>query len=139
MALTQLSSAPAAGTNIVYTWGGNVSSDIANLIADVRVFTMTYAASLSYDLNNGRIQKVVLTGNPTISFANPPSGNNIVFFFIAQQDATGSRNITWPGSVLWSNGGIAPTLTTTPNKYDVFGFIQVGAASFIGVPISYNS
>lgn len=54
----------------------------------------------------------------TITFSNPPSaGRAMSFTIFLLQDATGSRTVTWPASVRWSDG-VAPTLTTTPNKMD---------------------
>ncbi|MGI0075916.1 MAG: hypothetical protein ACREAU_00740, partial [Nitrosopumilaceae archaeon] len=50
------------------------------------------------------------------------SGNAGNFTFIVTQDGTGSRTITWPGSVRWS-GGTPPTLTTTAGKTDLFTFV----------------
>jgi hypothetical protein len=55
-----------------------------------------------------------------------------------QQDSTGSRTITWPGSVRWP-GGTAPTLTTTASKTDYIAFIYNGASStYDGVAIAQN-
>jgi len=34
------------------------------------------------------------------------------------QDGTGSRTVTWPGTVKWS-GGTAPTLTTDGGGIDI--------------------
>jgi hypothetical protein len=48
------------------------------------------------------------------------------------QDATGSRTITWPGSVKWGNAG-APTLTTTASKMDMISIFTVdGGTNWYG-------
>jgi hypothetical protein len=61
------------------------------------------------DWTNGVFQTVTLAGDITNLTITPPSGScNLAL--IVKQDATGSRQITWPSSVLWP-GGTAPTLS----------------------------
>jgi phosphoenolpyruvate-protein kinase (PTS system EI component) len=38
--------------------------------------------------------------------------------------------ITWPGAVKWPSG-IAPTITTTLNKRDIFGFVSYDGGTTI--------
>lgn len=81
--------------------------------------TQSVTASTSattIDFASGDIINLTLNASTTLTLSNPITG---LFYFIkAIQDATGSRTITWPGTVLWS-GGTAPTLTTTANKRDI--------------------
>ena len=75
-------------------------------------------ASKTIDWNNGKYQVITLTADTvTISFTDPSPGVGSVQLRIVQ-DGTGSRTITWPGTVLWS-GGTAPTLTTTASAEDI--------------------
>lgn len=53
------------------------------------------------------------------------------------QDATGSRTVTWPGTVRWA-GGTAPTLTTTANKSDVFTFASFDGSTWRGFVAGQN-
>ena len=69
------------------------------------------------DLVNGNVQKLTLTGNCTITLTGPTTGAYRSMLLYVFQDATGSRTITWPGSVKWGTAG-APTLTTTASKMD---------------------
>jgi hypothetical protein len=69
------------------------------------------------DLVNGNVQKLTLTGNCTITLTGPATGAYRSMLLYVFQDATGSRTITWPGSVKWGTAG-APTLTTTASKMD---------------------
>lgn len=46
-----------------------------------------------------------------------------------QQDATGSRVPTFFTTIKWA-GGSAPTLTTTPSKADMFGFLCTSAGNY---------
>lgn len=76
------------------------------------------------DWSTGNCHRSKLTGNCTYTFSNPATG--ATYFLEVLQDATGSRLVTWPGTVKWS-GGTAPTLTTTINRKDCFGFFYNGA------------
>ena len=85
----------------------------------------TVTGTVSIDLNNGNVHSVTLTGNATLTFDNPvATGDSSSFTLIVKQDGTGSRTITWPGSVAWA-GATAPTLTTTANRFDVLAFTTV--------------
>jgi len=85
----------------------------------------TVTGTVGIDLNNGNVHSVTLTGNATLTFDNPvATGDSSSFTLIVKQDGTGSRTITWPGSVAWA-AATAPTLTTTANKFDVLAFTTV--------------
>ncbi len=85
----------------------------------------TVTGTVSIDLNNGNVHSVTLTGNATLTFDNPvATGDSSSFTLIVKQDGTGSRTVTWPGSVAWA-AATAPTLTTTANKFDVLAFTTV--------------
>jgi hypothetical protein len=74
-------------------------------------------AGATIDWSNGMTQKILLTGNPTFTFNNPIVGVPEYRLDLIQ-DGTGTRTVTWPGTLKWQ-GGSAPTLTTTVNKADV--------------------
>jgi hypothetical protein len=85
----------------------------------------TVTGTVSIDLNNGNVHSVILTGNATLTFDNPvATGDSSSFTLIVKQDGTGSRTVTWPGSVAWA-AATAPTLTTTANRFDVLAFTTV--------------
>jgi hypothetical protein len=69
------------------------------------------------DLANGNVQKLTLTGNCTITLTSPVTGAYRSMLIYVFQDGTGSRTITWPGSVHWGTAG-APTLSTGAGKMD---------------------
>jgi hypothetical protein len=69
------------------------------------------------DLVNGNVQKLTLTGNCTITLTGPTTGAYRSMLLLVFQDGTGSRTITWPGSVRWGTAG-APTLSTGTGKMD---------------------
>ena len=80
--------------------GGTVSFPITPDINDHgNVGTTTEDLDLS--ATTGHIHKITLTGNPTLTFSNPPSsGTQIEFEIEFVQDATGGRTVTWPASVV---------------------------------------
>jgi hypothetical protein len=85
-------------------------------------YTLTDGATIAIDWNNGNVQKVVLGGNRTITFANPKAGAR--YLIVLEQDGTGSRTVTWP-TIKWQ-AGTTPTLTTTAGKKDLITIIWDG-------------
>lgn len=76
-------------------------------------------ATITIDWATGNIFDVTLGGDRTIAFSNLSVGQCIILH--VKQDGTGARLLTWPASVKWG-GGAPPTLTTTINRTDTFGF-----------------
>lgn len=76
------------------------------------------------DWSKGITQTFTLNSNATFTFTNMVAGAKYTLY--CTQDATGSRSITWPGTVRWSNG-VTPPPTTSPNQTDIFGFIYTGS------------
>jgi hypothetical protein len=87
------------------------------------------------DWSTGNIHTSTLTGNCTYTFTAPSPALGALTLLVAQ-DATGSRTVTWPGTVKWS-GGTAPTLTTTASKTDVFTFYYDGT-NYWGATMGLN-
>jgi hypothetical protein len=82
--------------------------------------TLTDGATITWDVSSSPVAKVTLGGNRTLSApTNSASGQFISLTVI--QDATGSRVLTW-NSAYEFTGDVAPTLTTTASKADVFVF-----------------
>lgn len=74
-------------------------------------------------------------GNITIALSNDT--NNQIFLVSLTQDSTGSRTVTWFTTIKWA-GGSPPTLTTTANKRDTFGFIRTGSGTYDGFIVGQN-
>jgi len=84
------------------------------------------------DLANGNVQKLTLTGNCTLTLTSPAAGAMRAMTLLVFQDATGSRTITWPGSVSWGAAG-APVLTLTASKMDIISLFTVdGGTTWYG-------
>lgn len=80
------------------------------------------------DWTNGMSQKITLNGNCTFTINNP-TASGTMFTFVLIQDGTGSRTVTWPGTVTWK-GGSAPTLTVTAGKADIIHLLWNGTAYY---------
>lgn len=117
-------------------------------IADSRSFVSVMAgsrafvdgvdgATITFDLKGGFEKKfqVTLGGNRTIALSNAKVGQCFIIKLV--QDGAGSRTVTWFTTIKWA-GGVAPTLTTTLNKADVFAFIVTGSGTYDGFVIGQN-
>jgi hypothetical protein len=92
------------------------------------------------DLSLGNLHRITLTGNPTLSFTNPPPNSTlgVTFTIFLLQDGTGTRTVTWPASVHWSDG-ITPTLTTTANRMDAVTLTTFdGGTTYFGGQVLAN-
>ncbi len=100
------------------------------------LYTQSDASTVTFDIDtNGGLQKVVLGGNRTLAVT---CSTNRAFVLVITQDGTGTRVPTWFSGISWA-GGSAPTLTTTLNKTDTFGFIRTGSGAYLGFVVGLNS
>lgn len=91
--------------------------------------------SLTLDLSTAELRKVTLTGNVTFTFSNPVTDVEYMVYLV--QDGTGSRLVTWPGTVKW-RGAAAPTLTTTAGRTDIVRCDWNGINYFCDYQLNYN-
>lgn len=82
------------------------------------------AADPSIDLADGNVVDMTLDDSPTLTFTGTAADVACGFTLILRQDGTGSRTVTWPGSVDWP-GGAAPPLSTAASAVDVLTFLTV--------------
>jgi hypothetical protein len=87
-------------------------------------------AARTVDLADGTLHRYTLTANLTLTFPAPEGG--LSFTVVLVQDATGGRTVTWPASVRWP-GGVAPVITSTALKGDVFTFLCTSDSSGLWV------
>jgi hypothetical protein len=92
-------------------------------------------ATINLDLTLSKKQRVTLGGNRTLAISGDTPG--MAFIVALKQDATGGRTVTWWNTIQWVDG-TAPTLTTTANKADVFGFIQIATNQYYGFIVGQN-
>ena len=100
--------------------------------------TYSPAAAATATLDLGLANQHFITmpaGNITIALSNDT--NNQPFIVSITQDSVGSRTVTWFTTIRWA-GGTPPTLTTTANKRDYFGFIRTGSGTYDGFVVGQN-
>lgn len=80
------------------------------------------SGTLTLNLNTSAVFNVSLNANiTTLTLQNvQTSGRTSSFVLVFTADGT-ARSVTWPGTFYWP-GGIAPTITSTNGKEDVFTF-----------------
>ena len=97
------------------------------------VVSLTDAASIAYDMDDGVNATVTLGGNRTL--ANPTNitvGQSGVIF--VKQDSTGSRTLSY-GSAWSFAGGTAPTLTTTASALDAIAYSVESTSNIVATAI----
>lgn len=97
--------------------------------------TATDGSTITFNLNDSSLWNVTLGGNRTLALASGLLGQR--FFIRLTQDETGSRTVTWFAGANWP-GGTAPTLTTTANKADWFGFVNISGSTYDGFTMGQN-
>lgn len=95
----------------------------------------TDGATITFDLATSNLHTVTLGDNRTLALSNVSVGQCFIIRLV--QDGTGSRTVTWFSTIKWA-GGSAPTLTTTLNKTDVFGFLCTGSGTYDGFIVGQN-
>jgi hypothetical protein len=81
------------------------------------------SATIAWDLSAGAIGEVTLAGSRAL--ANPTNMKVKTYILIINQDATGSRLLTWGSAFKWPSGA-APILSTAANGKDLFSFFCDG-------------
>lgn len=78
-----------------------------------------FAGTMNIDMSLSNLHQITLGGNTALTPTNVSAGQT--FALILNQDATGSRLVTWWGNIKWV-AATPPTLTTTPSRADIFVF-----------------
>jgi hypothetical protein len=117
------------GTLTSLTMGGTINA-VDNVISRPRFtdYAETYttptisAGTLTLNIANGNVFRVSRNANiSTVTISNPSgTGNACSFTLIFDANGT-SYTIAWPAAVKWP-AGVAPTITTTSGRSDVFVF-----------------
>ena len=95
----------------------------------------TDGGTVTFDLNLSDKHTLTLGGNRTLAVSNDAVGQQ--FTILLKQDGTGSRTVTWWSGIKWPNG-VAPTLTTTADKEDIFTFLKMGSGDYRGFVAGQN-
>lgn len=101
-----------------------------------QTYTPAGAGTATLDLSLANEHRITMpAGNITIALSNDTNAQK--FIVSITQDSGGSRTVTWFTTIKWA-GGSAPTLTTTANKRDTFGFIRSGSGTYDGFVVGQN-
>lgn len=102
-----------------------------------QTYSPSAAATATLDLALSNMHFITMpAGNITIALSNDTSNQPFVISIL--QDSGGSRTVTWFTTIRWA-GGSPPTLTTTANKRDTFGFIRTGSGTYDGFIVGQNA
>lgn len=111
--------------------GGNL--DLNSHQLEVGEQTLTDAAGIDWDMDNGPSAKVTLGGNRTLNApSNHKAGSTYMLRVI--QDGTGNRTLAYNAVFLFP-GGTDPTLSTGAGDIDILSFYSDGTnlyGSFLG-------
>lgn len=102
----------------------NIIDEVATLATDTSVGTETFDISRA----TAGTHDLLLTGNPTFTLSGAFTDKATDMRIILRQDGTGSRTVTWPGSVSWVKGS-APVLQTAASAVDTIGLLTVDAGT----------
>jgi hypothetical protein len=91
-------------------------------------------ASKTINWTLGNKQIITLNNNCTLSFTAPSGACSMNL--VIKQDAGGSRTITWPAAVKWSND-VTPTLTTTGSAVDIVSLIFDGTDYYAAAALNF--
>lgn len=141
-ALHGTTAAFASNASVAGIWGYNIGmtsvasiSHVAYNASKPYLKVDTDGATVTFNMNESNVHSVVLGGNRTLAVSNVGVGQSFIVRLV--QDATGSRTVTWFSTIKWADG-TAPTLTTTANKTDVFGFLCTSANNYDGYIVGQN-
>lgn len=93
-------------------------------------FNNIYSEDLVLDLAKGNKHNVYLEGDVNLSLSNLTPG--MVFAVRIVQNPQGNHNVNWFETINWVDGGIEPAITYTPNRADMYVFLNTGTNTFDG-------
>jgi hypothetical protein len=100
------------------TFTGTITID-ANIASQI----LTDGATINWDVSLGSVATVTLGGNRIIAAPTNLKIGSYILHII--QDGSGNRTVTWNSVFKWP-AGVAPVLTTTGNRRDLFSFVCDG-------------
>jgi len=124
LGLTQASAFVTTDSNGVVSFDNGTIEEVTSITSSSNAATI--------NLRDGNVFEHDLTENVTYTFSNPAASGRASCFVLKIIQGSTARTITWPTSVDWA-AATAPTLTTTDDGVDVFGFITIdGGTTYYG-------
>jgi hypothetical protein len=106
----------------------------------ITVASSAASGTTTFDLSTGNVQNFSFSGSSasdSVTFALSNVTTNQIFIVSVTQNSGGSGTVTWFSTIRWP-GGTGPTLTTTANKRDTFGFVATSTTTFDGYVVAQN-
>lgn len=94
-------------------------------IAAGSVYALSYSATPTVDLNNGKRQAITLTGAATFSVSNDYNGAE--FSLVITQDSTGGRIPTFWSTLTWRTGRV---IDVSANATTIVRFVRTGSGAY---------
>jgi hypothetical protein len=91
--------------------------------------------TITIDLSKASVFNVALTAASSVSILNPAPSGRVTSFVLVLEYSGIAYSVTWPASVRWQNA-VAPTLTGTNGKRDVFTFFTYDGGTSYNAAIS---
>lgn len=117
---------------VVLIGAGTTSTSVALVVERTAASSSTTAAVVVPDPATAGVTIFPYTlavATTTLTFPTAAVGKSLTLALT--QDATGSRLVTWPGTVKWGAAG-PPTLSTAAGKLDLFTFLCVDGTNWLG-------
>lgn len=119
------STGPSGGPTGATGFTGATGPGGADSVASLSIVSGT----LTIDISTGPVYNLTLDQNiDTITFTNLNSVGKVQAAILVVSYTGTAYSITWPASVEWADG-VAPTLTTTNGKKDVFSIFSSDAGT----------
>lgn len=106
----------------------------SRLVEAVNTVAASGAAVTIPETSVASIHLITLTANSTFTFPTATAGKSFTVRITITNSGFG---ITWPTSVVWPDG-VAPALTMTPGKRDVFTFACMVNGEWMGFVAGLN-
>jgi len=117
----------------------NVKNAVDQLQADKSLYTLTDDATVTLNLNNGKMFTLETTDEVgdarTLVLSNVTVGQGFMLRIV--QGGTGSKTVNWFSGIKWPSG-TAPTLTTTVGSADSFGFVCTATNTYDGLFMGFD-
>jgi uncharacterized protein DUF5907 len=122
------------------TFNGGVTSKVSLTITGAMYYTWTDISSTDIDCAVNASRYKMLTGNTTFTFSN--TNNNFDLIVELQQDAAGTRTVTWPGNIHWKNStnpAVAVQINTNALVISTYHFYRRNGTNFCDGPTTKPS
>lgn len=117
----------------------NIKTAIDQLQADKVLYTSTDLSTVTFDLVTSKMFTLTagdaVGASRTLAVSNVTTGQGFMIRIV--QGGSGSKTVVWWSGIKWPSG-TAPTLTTTANSIDAFGFVCTATNTYDGYFLGFD-